>query len=97
MDVSTDLIELGRTPITVVCAGAKSILDIGKTLEVLVWNYINKLQMSVKKKRSLKYFCRRRKECLLLVTKRMNFPPFLHHAQAFKHQADWIPHSNSQS
>jgi pseudouridine-5'-phosphate glycosidase/pseudouridine kinase len=36
MDVSTDLIELGRTPITVVCAGAKSILDIARTLEVLV-------------------------------------------------------------
>ena len=34
-DVSADLIELGRTPITVVCAGAKSILDIGKTLEYL--------------------------------------------------------------
>jgi pseudouridine-5'-phosphate glycosidase len=34
-DISADLIELGRTPVTVVCAGAKSILDIGKTLEVL--------------------------------------------------------------
>jgi pseudouridine-5'-phosphate glycosidase len=34
-DVSADLIELGRTPVTVVCAGAKSILDIAKTLEVL--------------------------------------------------------------
>ncbi|OZJ01839.1 hypothetical protein BZG36_05297, partial [Bifiguratus adelaidae] len=35
MDVSADLYELGRTPIAVVCAGAKSILDIEKTLEVL--------------------------------------------------------------
>lgn len=35
MDVSADLLELGRTPITVVCAGVKSILDIEKTLEVL--------------------------------------------------------------
>lgn len=35
MDISADLIELGRTPITVVSAGVKSILDIGKTLEVL--------------------------------------------------------------
>eukprot|EP00041_Stephanoeca_diplocostata_P025404 m.663170 g.663170 ORF g.663170 m.663170 type:complete len:276 (-) comp22742_c1_seq39:4251-5078(-) len=35
MDVSADLMDLARTPITVVCAGAKSILDIGKTLEVL--------------------------------------------------------------
>jgi pseudouridine-5'-phosphate glycosidase len=34
-DVSADLIELGRTPVTVICAGAKSILDIPKTLEYL--------------------------------------------------------------
>jgi pseudouridine-5'-phosphate glycosidase len=34
-DVSADLSELGRTPVTVVCAGVKSILDIPKTLEVL--------------------------------------------------------------
>jgi pseudouridine-5'-phosphate glycosidase len=34
-DVSADLAELGRTPVAVVCAGAKSILDIPKTLEVL--------------------------------------------------------------
>jgi pseudouridylate synthase len=35
MDVSADLIELGRTDVAVVCAGVKSILDIPKTLEVL--------------------------------------------------------------
>jgi pseudouridine-5'-phosphate glycosidase len=34
-DISADLMELGRTPVAVVSAGAKSILDIGKTLEVL--------------------------------------------------------------
>lgn len=34
-DVSADLIELGRTPITVVCSGAKSILDLPATREVL--------------------------------------------------------------
>ena len=34
-DVSADLEELSRTPVAVVCAGAKSILDIPKTLEVL--------------------------------------------------------------
>lgn len=34
-DVSADLVELGRTPVTVVCAGAKAILDLPKTLEVL--------------------------------------------------------------
>ena len=36
MDVSADLTELGRTPIAVVSAGVKSILDIGRTLEYLV-------------------------------------------------------------
>jgi pseudouridine-5'-phosphate glycosidase len=35
MDVSADLTELGRTPVTVFCAGVKSILDIARTLEVL--------------------------------------------------------------
>jgi pseudouridine-5'-phosphate glycosidase len=34
-DVSADLIELGRTPVAVVCSGAKSILDLPLTLEVL--------------------------------------------------------------
>ena len=36
LDVSADLSELGRTPVAVLCAGVKSILDIGRTLEVLV-------------------------------------------------------------
>jgi len=35
MDVSADLIELGRTNVAVICAGVKSILDIPRTLEVL--------------------------------------------------------------
>lgn len=34
-DISADLDELARTPVTVVCAGAKAILDLPKTLEVL--------------------------------------------------------------
>lgn len=34
-DVSADLHELARTPVAVICAGAKSILDLPKTLEVL--------------------------------------------------------------
>lgn len=34
-DVSADLEELGRTPVAVVCSGAKSILDLPLTLEVL--------------------------------------------------------------
>jgi pseudouridine-5'-phosphate glycosidase len=37
-DISADLEELSRTPVAVVCAGAKSILDIPKTLEVLETN-----------------------------------------------------------
>ncbi|MDK6805242.1 pseudouridine-5'-phosphate glycosidase [Aerococcus sp. UMB7834] len=35
MDVSADLEELGQTPVTVVCAGAKAILDLPRTLEYL--------------------------------------------------------------
>lgn len=36
LDISADLTELGSTPIAVVSAGVKSILDIGRTLEFLV-------------------------------------------------------------
>lgn len=36
LDVSADLTELGRTPVAVISAGVKSILDIGRTLEYLV-------------------------------------------------------------
>ncbi|CAI0541820.1 unnamed protein product [Linum tenue] len=35
MDVSSDLTELGKTPVAVISAGVKSILDIPKTLEYL--------------------------------------------------------------
>ncbi|GMY16061.1 pseudouridine-5'-phosphate glycosidase [Fagus crenata] len=35
MDVSSDLTELGRTPVAVISAGVKSILDIPRTLEYL--------------------------------------------------------------
>jgi pseudouridylate synthase len=44
-DISADIEELARTPVAVVCAGAKSILDLPKTLEALetrgvpVWGY----------------------------------------------------------
>ncbi|MFV0292547.1 MAG: pseudouridine-5'-phosphate glycosidase [Paracoccus sp. (in: a-proteobacteria)] len=34
-DISADLQELSQTPVTVICAGAKAILDLSKTLEVL--------------------------------------------------------------
>lgn len=45
LDVSADLVELSRTPVLVVCAGAKSILDLPHTLETLetlgvpVWGF----------------------------------------------------------
>jgi len=35
MDISADLEELAHTPVMVICAGAKSILDLGLTLEYL--------------------------------------------------------------
>jgi pseudouridine-5'-phosphate glycosidase len=35
MDISADLTELARTPVAVICAGAKAILDLPRTLEVL--------------------------------------------------------------
>ena len=34
-DISADLEELARTPVAVVCAGAKALLDLPKTLEYL--------------------------------------------------------------
>jgi pseudouridine-5'-phosphate glycosidase len=37
-DISADLTAFADTPVAVVCSGAKSILDIGKTLEVLETN-----------------------------------------------------------
>lgn len=37
-DISADLNELGRTPMAVVCAGAKYMLDLAKTVEVLESN-----------------------------------------------------------
>lgn len=36
LDISSDLTELGKTPVAVICAGVKSILDIPRTLEYLV-------------------------------------------------------------
>jgi len=35
MDISADLTELGRTPVTVISSGCKSFLDISRTLEYL--------------------------------------------------------------
>ncbi len=38
LDVSADLTELARAPVAVVCAGAKTVLDLARTLEVLETN-----------------------------------------------------------
>ena len=59
MDVSADLTELGRTPVTVVCAGAKSILDIPRTLEYL------ETQVT-----SVSYFCLHKALCASLLRMR---------------------------
>lgn len=40
LDISADLIELSRTPVAVVAAGAKAILDLPATLEVLETNMV---------------------------------------------------------
>lgn len=47
LDISADLVELGRTPIVLVSAGVKSILDVGRTLEFLVDDHILKIQHSI--------------------------------------------------
>ena len=39
MDISSDLTELGRTPVAVISAGVKSILDIPRTIEYLVTGF----------------------------------------------------------
>lgn len=43
MDISADLEELASTPVMVICAGAKSILDLGLTLEYLETNGVSVL------------------------------------------------------
>ncbi len=44
-DISSDLISLSDTPVAVVCAGSKSILNIGLTLEYLVRALLHALRM----------------------------------------------------
>ena len=41
MDISADLEELGQTPVMVVCAGAKSILDLGRSSSIDVSRVLN--------------------------------------------------------
>ena len=47
LDISADLGELAKTPVIVVCAGAKAILDIERTLEVLETNGVAVISMGV--------------------------------------------------
>lgn len=35
LDISADLVEMARTPVAVVCSGAKNLLDLSKTLEMI--------------------------------------------------------------
>ena len=49
LDVSADLVELGRSRVPVVSAGVKSILDIGRTLEFLVRLSAERVLMCFKK------------------------------------------------
>ena len=55
MDISADLTELGRTPVTVICAGVKSILDIPKTLEYLETQGVGRLEGTPGVQRCLLY------------------------------------------
>jgi pseudouridine-5'-phosphate glycosidase len=55
-DVSRDLYELASEPVTVVCAGAKAILDIDKTLEVLETQGVTVL--SYKSPTFANFYCR---------------------------------------
>lgn len=57
MDISADLQELAKTPVGVVCAGAKSILDIGRTLEYLETMGVPVLGMQTDEFPA--FFCRR--------------------------------------
>ncbi len=47
MDISADLLELGKTPVAVVCAGIKSILDLSRTMEVLETQGVPIVSMSI--------------------------------------------------
>lgn len=54
-DISRDLYELAAEPVTVICAGAKAILDIPKTLEVLESNGVTVL--SYKNPHFANFYC----------------------------------------
>ena len=53
MDISADLEELARTPVMVVCAGAKSILDLGLTAGVPEEALLAKLQGYFEERREI--------------------------------------------
>ena len=81
MDISADLEELAQTPVMVICAGAKSILDLGLTLEYLETHGVPVLGYGTKE---LPAFFTRKSG--FSVDYRMDTPEEL--AVAFKTQAD---------
>ncbi|MBQ4566423.1 MAG: pseudouridine-5'-phosphate glycosidase [Oscillospiraceae bacterium] len=81
MDISADLEELAQTPVMVICAGAKSILDLGLTLEYLETHGVPVLGYGTKE---LPAFFTRKSG--FSVDYRMDTPEEL--AAAFKTQAD---------
>lgn len=85
MDISSDLTELGRTPVAVICAGVKSILDIPRTLEYLVPNYFcvdNNITEIILHALSIAAYIhcfilnRKHRESALLLTRPTSFLPF---------------------
>jgi len=56
MDISADLQELAQTPVMVICAGAKAILDLGLTLEYLETNGVPVLGYQTKELPA--FYCR---------------------------------------
>ncbi len=58
LDVSADLDELGRTPVSVICAGPKSILDIKRTMEYLETKGVHVSTMGPKGSNIPGFYCR---------------------------------------
>lgn len=83
MDISSDLVELGRTPVTVISAGVKSILDISRTLEYLVPPFSSNMIINIytlvqwcKKNKFFLMGYRKLKEFVLLHIRPMSSLPF---------------------
>ena len=78
MDISADLEELAHTPVMVVCAGAKSILDLGLTLEYLETHGVPVIGYGTKRAARLLHPQERLRRGLLRSTPRRSWPrPFM--------------------